>query len=139
MTASAKLNSSTRRFTAPSSRPVEIVAPERENPRNGKDKPWMAPIQAASRIPTSRLPARRRSVNPAIKINTPTAASEAAINGRLSKRSLDLGLAGYLRQRVPQRLAMTTNVNVVAITSRTACCLNTSREAKMLFFQARQK
>ena len=83
--------------------------PERENPRNGKDKPWMAPIQAASRIPTSRLPARRRSVNPAIKINTPTAASEAAIRREVVEE-MDLGLrylpAIFGSSRLLQRLSI---------------------------------
>ena len=51
MTAKAKLNSSTRAFTPPRSRPVDIVAPERENPRKGRHRPWTAPIQADSRAP----------------------------------------------------------------------------------------
>ena len=85
ITARAKLNSSTRALTAPSSRPVEIVAPERENPRNGRHNPWTAPIQAASRIPISRLRAVARSASPAIKIKTPAAASAAATSPRLSK------------------------------------------------------
>ena len=55
ITASAKLNSSTLGLRLPRSRPVEIVAPERENPRNGRHKPWTAPIHAASRIPIARL------------------------------------------------------------------------------------
>src|SRR5271154_2464151 len=37
-TASAKLNSSARILDTPASIPVEIVAPDRENPRNGRQK-----------------------------------------------------------------------------------------------------
>ena len=47
ITASAKLNSSARAFATPSNMPVEMVAPERENPRKGRHRPWIAPIQPA--------------------------------------------------------------------------------------------
>ena len=49
-TASAKLNSSARVFATPSSSPREIVAPEREKPRNGRHKPWIAPMARLSRF-----------------------------------------------------------------------------------------
>ena len=47
ITASAKLNSSARAFATPSNIPVEMVAPDRENPRKGRHSPWMPPIQPA--------------------------------------------------------------------------------------------
>jgi hypothetical protein len=53
-TAKAKLNSSTRALSRPRNRPVEIVEPERENPRKGRQSPCTAPIHADSRTPSSR-------------------------------------------------------------------------------------
>ena len=47
-TASAKLNSSTRSFAPPSSKPAEIVAPEREKPLKGRHNPCTSPIQQES-------------------------------------------------------------------------------------------
>ena len=47
-TARAKLNISARDFATPNSIPTEIVAPDRENPRNGKQSPCTAPIIPAS-------------------------------------------------------------------------------------------
>ena len=44
-TASAKLNSSSFCLGRPSSRPVEMVEPEREKPRNGRQIPCTMPIQ----------------------------------------------------------------------------------------------
>src|SRR6202046_2088008 len=43
-TASAKLKDSARSLATPKSIPVEIVAPEREKPRNGKHRPCTAPM-----------------------------------------------------------------------------------------------
>jgi len=53
-TAKAKLNSSTRTLSSPRNRPVEIVEPERENPRKGRHSPCTAPIQAESPAPSRR-------------------------------------------------------------------------------------
>src|SRR5208337_3562237 len=47
-TASAKLNSSALIFAIPKRSPVDMVAPERENPRKGKQIPCTAPIQQVS-------------------------------------------------------------------------------------------
>lgn len=47
MTASAKLKSSARTFVTPASMPVDIVAPERENPLKGRQSPCTVPTSAA--------------------------------------------------------------------------------------------
>jgi hypothetical protein len=47
-TAKANLNISARDFAIPKNIPVEIVAPDRENPRNGRQRPCTAPMIAAS-------------------------------------------------------------------------------------------
>ena len=43
ITASAKLKRSARSLLAPVNMPVEMVAPEREKPRNGRHSPWTRP------------------------------------------------------------------------------------------------
>src|SRR6185437_16709666 len=43
-TARAKLKLSARDFAAPANIPVEMVAPEREKPRNGRQNPCTAPM-----------------------------------------------------------------------------------------------
>jgi len=47
-TARAKLNSSALCLAVPRRSPVDIVAPERENPRKGKQMPCTIPIQQDS-------------------------------------------------------------------------------------------
>src|SRR5215469_11486539 len=59
ITASAKLKSSARVFSTPASIAVEIVAPERENPRKGRHSPCTAPIRPArwkSKAATGEVP-----------------------------------------------------------------------------------
>lgn len=46
-TARAKLNASARDFGTPANMATEIVAPEREKPLNGRQRPCTAPIRPA--------------------------------------------------------------------------------------------
>src|SRR5208337_369004 len=86
-TARAKLNSSAFLFAIPKRSPVDMVAPERENPRKGKQIPCTAPIQQELlRSVEPFSPGLLRLVHPAKMINTPTAASAAEIKGIFPKR-----------------------------------------------------
>ena len=88
-TASAKLNSSARRRSTPASSPVEIVAPEREKPRNGRQRPWTAPIQAAPRVETSASEEAARRDD--AMISRPAAADgRAGDEPRVPEQLLDL-------------------------------------------------
>jgi len=49
-TARAKLKVSARDFASPASIPAEMVAPEREKPRKGRQSPCTAPIKPACRV-----------------------------------------------------------------------------------------
>ena len=86
-TASAKLNVSARTFDTPASIPVEIVAPERENPRKGKQRPCTKPIHPAclaviATSPDDSETACRRLKKDAARIRMPAAASAGAISSR---------------------------------------------------------
>src|SRR5580704_17777879 len=94
--ASAKLKSSESVRETPQKSPVEIVAPEREKPRNGTQIPCTRPIQVADR-PVKPPPEVADSREPAAKISTPTAARLAAISGKCLKSSSTSPL-GYLRR-----------------------------------------
>jgi hypothetical protein len=91
-TASAKLKASARDFATPASIPAEMVAPDREKPRNGKQRPCTAPIKLACRVFRSFVSVRLLlgflfSRIPAININTPAAASAGAMSSRWLKSS----------------------------------------------------
>ncbi len=117
-TASAKLNSSARRRLTPRKRPVEIVAPEREKPRNGKHKPCTAPTQAALLSDKSLFPGSGQRDD--TMISTPAAASAAAINRALPNRcstSKSGELPATTRLITCSRTSPTTPVNAVAVTT----------------------
>ena len=93
ITAIAKLNRSAHCFVAPVSIPTEMVEPERENPRKGRQSPCSRPIQPACRIVTlsvgrrvrlaaagsfADVPSDRFSRRPAIRIRIPAQASAGA-------------------------------------------------------------
>src|SRR5512139_193600 len=86
-TAKAKLNSSTLCLAIPKRSPVDIVAPERENPRNGKQMPCTAPIKQDSFKPKVTFSLGRRLFHPAKMIRRPTAARAVEIKTMLPKRS----------------------------------------------------
>ena len=96
-TASAKLNRSATCRATPASIPVEMVAPERENPRNGRHKPCTTPMTAAwpacnsppaiVGVVRSTVAVRSLRPLPARRIRSPTAASAPAISHRLPKMS----------------------------------------------------
>jgi len=86
MTARAKLKSSAFFFSIPKISPVDIVAPERENPRKGRQIPCTIPIKHAAFNPNAEISFDGPLfLNPVQSINAPTAASEAAINSKLPK------------------------------------------------------
>ncbi len=87
-TARAKLNSSAFLFVIPKRSPVDMVAPERENPRKGRQIPCTAPIQQEPfRSAKSLSQGLLRLFHPAKRISTPAAASASEIKGRFPKRS----------------------------------------------------
>jgi hypothetical protein len=81
-TTSAKLNSSASFLETPASNPVEIVAPDRENPLKGRQIACTAPIHADSLNPTSLAIRRPFSIRPENIIKTPTTAREIAMRPR---------------------------------------------------------
>lgn len=92
-TASAKLKSSARAFGTLQSMPVEIVAPERENPRKGRHKPCTAPMSPAYfRLMQEAAiwgTGERLSSRAAVRMRTPAAASAGAIRpSRLNNCSI---------------------------------------------------
>ena len=90
-TASAKLNSSSFCRDRPSTRPVEMVAPDRENPRNGRQMPCTMPIQHECIRLNFRLARRFFLLHSGVNNqHPPLAASAPAINGRLANKVFDL-------------------------------------------------
>src|SRR5580658_337630 len=92
-TARAKLKSSHSVRDTPQNRPVEIVDPEREKPRNGTQNPCTRPIQKPDRFVNGPLLVESR--DPVARMNTPAAANPAATIGKCLNNSSTSPL-GYL-------------------------------------------
>src|SRR5208283_318530 len=133
-TARAKLNSSTFLFAIPRRSPVDMVAPERENPRKGKQIPCTAPIQQELlRSVEPFLPGLLSLIHPAKIINTPTAASAAEIKGIFPKRSSTSAWGTPLNKKLSIK-AFNDNPTIAVMSVAKAMCFvdsqKTLREAK---------
>ncbi len=133
-TASAKLNASARDFATPASIPAEMVAPERENPRNGKQSLCTAPMIPACFVFRSFVLAKlpvgfRLSKMPAIRIRIPAKARAGATSSRWLNRS-SISACGTPRKAVLSMILMTASptnpVRTVAKTTRSSKLLESS-------------
>jgi len=99
MTAKAKLNFCAASRPTPRISAVEIVAPDLEKPRNGRQRPCTAPIHVDWETLTAPIEERlssslaRRS-RPAIKMSTPTTARAQEITANCQTTIPLLRVAG---------------------------------------------